>query len=714
MLELSESFYRKINPMLNNFKKIITSKESWIRLSIIPIVLVSFELMLRIGTSKSFFSGNLFFIMLYTASLGFLFSAIQMLFIKKIRLIFSFVLYLLVSIYFLIVFFSQRAFGSFFDLKSLMFGAGGVVEDFGGDVLNTIKSGIGTIIIFLLPALVVLGIILIRRTRKKNGLKTRSLFSPLRSKVRLFHSIVAIFVCVALFLVARVTTRIFNEKNYSDNFTFNVATEQFGLLTSTRISLNNSSNESEFITADEVKAESDLGLDGSSYAQGEADSLEEGKVYEDQVLDIDFEELAVKEKDPELADFYSFVAQRNPTKENEYTGIFKDKNLIMICAEAFDGSVVSEELTPTLYRMATKGIQMNEFYQPTWGGSTSSGEYSLLMGLIPTSGVLSMVETQNNNLWFTLGNQLREQGYQSQAYHVGTHDFYDRHLTHNNIGYDEFLAFGNGLEKIYENSYGSSDKELIANTLPLYIDADKFSTYIMAYSGHSPYDYPNKYTEMYMDIIEEYEPLKDAPATIKNYYCKQYALEDAMSYLISELERVGIADDTVIAMCTDHYPYGLEEGDTWGNDQDYIQILKGLPDDYTVFERDRDVGFIWCGSLEDMDPIIVDTPTSSLDFVPTLANLFDIPFDSRLFAGRDMLAPDSTPIVTYSTYSWISEHGYYDVSNKDFTPKLEDVIVLDQHIELMNAEANNQNAISAFVLNNDLYGILEEKGLLPH
>jgi len=83
MLELSDSFYRKINPMLNNFKKIITSKESWIRLSIIPIVLVSFELMLRIGTSKSFFSGNLFFIMLYTASLGFLFSAIQMLFIKK-------------------------------------------------------------------------------------------------------------------------------------------------------------------------------------------------------------------------------------------------------------------------------------------------------------------------------------------------------------------------------------------------------------------------------------------------------------------------------------------------------------------------------------------------------------------------------------------------------------------------------------------------------
>ena len=49
------------------------------------------------------------------------------------------------------------------------------------------------------------------------------------------------------------------------------------------------------------------------------------------------------------------------------------KNLIFITAEAFNYAVIDPELTPTLYRLANEGICFEDYYQPMWGGSTSSG-----------------------------------------------------------------------------------------------------------------------------------------------------------------------------------------------------------------------------------------------------------------------------------------------------------------------------------------------------
>ena len=42
--------------------------------------------------------------------------------------------------------------------------------------------------------------------------------------------------------------------------------------------------------------------------------------------------------------------------------IFKGKNLILICAEAFSGFIIDPELTPALYRLTTKGINFNDYY----------------------------------------------------------------------------------------------------------------------------------------------------------------------------------------------------------------------------------------------------------------------------------------------------------------------------------------------------------------
>ena len=64
----------------------------------------------------------------------------------------------------------------------------------------------------------------------------------------------------------------------------------------------------------------------------------------------------------------------------------------MFTAEAFSTEVIDPELTPSLYRLATKGIQFKDYYQPAWGGSTSTGEFTNITGLVPANGIDSIKE----------------------------------------------------------------------------------------------------------------------------------------------------------------------------------------------------------------------------------------------------------------------------------------------------------------------------------
>ena len=53
------------------------------------------------------------------------------------------------------------------------------------------------------------------------------------------------------------------------------------------------------------------------------------------VMDIDFEGLAANETDEVYKAMDEYFAQVEPTYTNEYTGMFKDFNLIFLTAEAF-------------------------------------------------------------------------------------------------------------------------------------------------------------------------------------------------------------------------------------------------------------------------------------------------------------------------------------------------------------------------------------------
>ena len=97
---------------------------------------------------------------------------------------------------------------------------------------------------------------------------------------------------------------------------------------------------------------------------------------------IDFTKLAESTDDAMRKTTDEYLAQVVPTRKNNYTGLLQDYNLITICAESFCPWFISEELTPTLYKLSHTGIIFDNYYG-TFQSVTTNGEYTMCMGLYP-------------------------------------------------------------------------------------------------------------------------------------------------------------------------------------------------------------------------------------------------------------------------------------------------------------------------------------------
>lgn len=367
------------------------------------------------------------------------------------------------------------------------------------------------------------------------------------------------------------------------------------------------------------------------------------------IMNIDFKSLIAINKYKNLLELHNYFSVAKPTKKNDYTGIFKGNNLILITAESFSPYAISPELTPTLYKMSKEGFVFNNFYNPLWGVSTSDGEYVVCTSLLPKPGVWSFANSGKNYLPFVMGNQFKKLGYLTKAYHDHTYTYYKRNLSHPNMGYD-FKGVGNGL--VVKKTWPESDLEMIEVTAKEYVGLQPFHTYYMSVSGHMNYNFSGNY------ISKKNKPLVASLSyseASKAYIAANLELEFAIKALVDKLEAAGISDKTVIAISPDHYPYGLP--------RECIDELAGHKVENN-FELYKSSFILW---KKGMTPILVDKPCSSLDISPTLSNLFGLDYDSRLLMGSDILS-DTAPLVIFSNRSWITDKAMFNSIKNTLIP----------------------------------------------
>lgn len=407
----------------------------------------------------------------------------------------------------------------------------------------------------------------------------------------------------------------------------------------------------------------------------------------DNVLDINFKSLINRTTNEDLQTLHNYFASRTPTNKNEKTGMFEGCNLIMICAEGFSSLAVTEERTPTLYKLMNEGFIFTNYYVPIWGVSTTDGEYSFLTGTVPKGGVWSFkrtaLEGKENSMPLTMSRQLIAKGYNAYAYHGHTYDYYSRNLYLENLGY-QYKGYGNGLD--IPKRWPASDVEVMEASMSEYMDNQPFTTYYMTISGHLEYNFTgNAMAKKNKDLVAD-EPYSDP---VKAYLATQLELEKSLAILMAELEAKGILENTVIVLNADHYPYGLKD--------EQISELLGHEVE-TNFELYKNQCVIYKAG---MTPETIDEPCSTLDLLPTLSNLFGLDFDSRLYMGRDVFS-DSEPFVMFNNRSWITDKCSYNAVTKEVV-NFTDEEVSEDYIKKHKNDLNNRFKVSAMILDMDYW-----------
>ncbi len=405
------------------------------------------------------------------------------------------------------------------------------------------------------------------------------------------------------------------------------------------------------------------------------------------ILNIDFDNLIEKESDNTIKEMHEYFKQTIPTLKNKYTGLFEGKNLIFITGESVNINAIDENITPTLYKLTHNGFVFNNFYTPIYYTSTSDGEWTSLVSLLPTEGVWSFTKSINNDMKFALGNMFKSNNYKTFAYHNNSCEFYNRNKTHPNIGFDKFLACGNGLEKrINCNVWPESDFEMFSKTYTDYYKEKLFVAYYMTVSTHLSYTWEGNYiANKNKDLVKNL----DLSETSKGYIATHIELDKALKYLMEELEKENILDDTVIVLVADHYPYGLKNNEMY-------ELNKNIKDE----KFDIHKNFLAIYNSEIKDPIFIDKYASNIDILPTLYNLFNIKYDSRLLIGKDILADNNDGIVIFNDRSFITKDGKYNSLNNSFIKYNE---VSNGYLENKINEVYNKYLYSRLILEKDYY-----------
>lgn len=424
----------------------------------------------------------------------------------------------------------------------------------------------------------------------------------------------------------------------------------------------------------------------------EVNSLPEDAIKEEtkyNITDIDFENLIANEINENIKQMHEYFANQIPSEQNEYTGMFKGKNLVVFVAEGLSNVAIREDVTPNLYKLYNEGFQFDNFYTPLFPVSTADGEYITDTSLIPKEGVWSIYRVQNHYMPYSYANVFKSLGYSTNAYHDHTATYYHRDKYIKTMGYDSYLAVGTGLEDRMNTSlWPNSDYETIEVTTQDYINNDKFLAYYMTVSGHLNYT-----TNGNCMAARNWEQVKDLPYSHKAraYLATQIELDKAVGKLIQDLEAAGKLEDTVIVISPDHYPYGLTLSE--------LNELSNYERDNT-FEKHHTPLLIWSGSMK--EPVKVEKVCSSLDVLPTVLNLFGVEYDSRLLIGNDILSNNKEQIVIFSDRSFITDKGRYSAVQDTFMPN-EGVEIPEGYVEQISEIIYQKFKMSTMILDNDYY-----------
>ena len=396
----------------------------------------------------------------------------------------------------------------------------------------------------------------------------------------------------------------------------------------------------------------------------------------------------------------SEVKENAETKH--YEGIAKGKNLILIQVESLQNFVIGakyngQEITPNLNKLiGNNSLYFNQYYANIGKGNTVDAEFSTLNSLYPVID-RECYSLYTDNTFNGLPWLMRDLGYNAFAIHGYSGSFWNRENAYPYQGFQEFYS-QEDLDDSEQYGLGISDKSMFSQAVNIIEKQDNhpFFSFIVTLTNHHPYE---------LDESEWLIELEDRDkGTMFGRYLETVAYTDAaIGEFIQELKDKGIYDNTVIALYGDHH--GLNSTmvenkermtEFLGKEYDFDEMFK-VP--LIIHIPDSDVSET------------ISTTGGQIDFLPTIANLFDIDIPQPYVLGRDLLN-SKNGFVAFTVYlfngSFIKDDVMFEISReKLFEGSRAWNIKTGEELDISEYEEEYKRALkikesSTYILDNDL------------
>ncbi len=384
----------------------------------------------------------------------------------------------------------------------------------------------------------------------------------------------------------------------------------------------------------------------------------------------------------------SVVNEENDGEENEYTGIFEGKNVLVIHAESIqqftmDTYINGEELTPNLNKLASEGLYFSNFYAQESVGTSSDSEFTFSTSLMPASSGTVAINYWDRN-YNSIQKAFKNMGYYVFSMHGNNGSYWNRLNLHSSLGYDRLYNYTTDYDIDETVGLGLSDKSFFRQSVPKIKEiAEEYGNFygtLIMLTNHTPftdienldgYEYDvsftykqyNAETGMYEEVTRDFlEGTK-----LGSYFKSVHYADEALGQLIDDLDEEGLLDNTVLVIYGDHdakikeeeyeyyYNYNPFTDETLTEDDDgYIPINE------FYYNVNRKVPFIIWSKDGGYEPQEITKVMGMYDVQPTLGNMFG--FTNEYALGHDIfsIGEDEENIVIFPNGNFVTDTVYYD------------------------------------------------------
>lgn len=284
-------------------------------------------------------------------------------------------------------------------------------------------------------------------------------------------------------------------------------------------------------------------------------------------------ELSEQDKS-DIDEYFDFKNENLPA--DEYFGSAKGKNIIYVQVESLEDFVINQEIngqeiTPNLNKLIEKSVYFPNIFEQVGEGTSSDCDFIANTGLLPVRRGATFFRYPLND-YNSMPKILENHGYSTRVIHPDKGSFWNYEIAlSGGIGFQEFIDYYSfNIDEFI--GMGLSDRSYFTQVVPMIKEMEEpFYTMTVTLTNHGPFNLPEEYRKLNLD--EELNENK-----LGGYFESVHYTDEQIAMFLELLEREGLLDNSIVVFMGDHagvHKYYNDDIAKLSNQEEWFQDIGG-------------------------------------------------------------------------------------------------------------------------------------------